>query len=1181
MKSEDTKQTRIASLRSEILKLQNELNHLQEEEARLKESYRASDNAFNEIFGDNTDIFRQIVETANEGVWISDLNAKTIFLNQRMADMLGYRIDEMIGRSALDFLDEEGKAIAQNNLGKRTKGAKDVYEQKYIRKDGSFLWAMLSASPMYNNQKNVVCILGLLTDISDRKIMEEALKKNEQRLRATFNNAAIGIVEVDNQDRFINVNERICQMLGYSLEEFLGKTVNDITFYEDRDKSDYVNKGIHTGATRIHKYEKRYLKKDGSALWVHVTVSGVYDSVGRHINSIGTVEDISERKKVERALRESELRFRLLADNISQMAWISDKTGKPLWFNKRWYDYTGVSLEEMQNGGHVIVNDPNQSESVFKSFQQAINEGRVWKETYMMRSKTGEYRWFLSLASPVPDEHGEIQLWFGTSTDIHEQRKNEEILRSSEQRLAGIFNNAAIGIVELDTEMRFILVNNKVCEILGYSQDELLAKTMIEVTAPEDREHSQFLYNNLHKGNYNILNYEKRYQKKDGTKFWVQISVSAIRDAEGKHLRSIGTVKDINERKLTDDRLREALKNAEEGKNILQALMEYIPMGITIADAPDAKIRMVSRYGRDLIEKPFEAIVGYTVEDHTESWGIYYMDGVTPARIEDLPLGRTVQKGEVIRNEEWIITRSDGKKIPVLCNSAPILNKDGKITGGVMGWQDITESRKLMQELMESEQRYRTVIESADLGTWDFDIETGVAIHSFRHDQIFGYSEPQPEWSYEISVKHIFPEYHHVVRNAVARAIETGVLEYDAKIKWPDGSVHWIGPRGRVLYSAEGKPLRMTGIVADITDRKMAEEALRESEEKFRSLFENITEGVALYEVTSDENITDNYRLIDANPAYRQFPVFETQNEFYAHDITRNDQLQYFGEFINVARSRQPFRFETSFPGINKHFIINVISPKKGQFATVLEDITEQKKIEHELKQKNEELTRFIYTVSHDLKSPLVTIKSFTSYLKEDIALNDVEAQDKDVSFIQNAVDRMGKLLDELLELSRIGRKEVSKTEVPLREVAQTVLDLLAGQMLQTNIEVKFSGPPVMLFGHMQRLIQLYQNLIDNAAKFMGSQPHPLIEIGAFPDGTNKDQIIMFVRDNGSGIDPKYHHKLFGLFEKLDNSTEGTGIGLALVKRIVEVHGGTVWFESEGVGKGSTFYFTLDGTRLI
>jgi len=371
--------------------------------------------------------------------------------------------------------------------------------------------------------------------------------------------------------------------------------------------------------------------------------------------------------------------------------------------------------------------------------------------------------------------------------------------------------------------------------------------------------------------------------------------------------------------------------------------------------------------------------------------------------------------------------------------------------------------------------------------------------------------------------------------------------------------------------------------MSDITERRKVLAALKESEEKFRLLFENITEGIALHEMIYENDKPVNYKLIDSNPAYGEYTgidINKTQGAL-ASEIYGTGKIPYLSEYAGVAETRKPYRFETYSPEMNRSFIISVISPKHGQFATVFEDITDQKKTEREIQQKNDELTRFIYTVSHDLKSPLVTIQAFASYLKEDIESGEKEAQDKDINYIRNAAEKMGKLLDELLELSRIGRKEKAKTEIPLKTVVDSALDLVAGRIDHKKIRIGFTGPPVMLYGHAQRFIQLYQNLIDNSAKFIGDQPEPLIEIGSYANEEKNNEIVLYVRDNGSGIDPRHSHKIFGLFEKLDNSTEGTGIGLALVRRIIEVHGGTIWFDSGGEGKGATFYFTLEGAKII
>jgi signal transduction histidine kinase len=246
------------------------------------------------------------------------------------------------------------------------------------------------------------------------------------------------------------------------------------------------------------------------------------------------------------------------------------------------------------------------------------------------------------------------------------------------------------------------------------------------------------------------------------------------------------------------------------------------------------------------------------------------------------------------------------------------------------------------------------------------------------------------------------------------------------------------------------------------------------------------------------------------------------------------------------------------------------------QVYTIFDDITDRRKAEEALRDTNDELTHFVYTVSHDLKSPLVTIKTFLGYLEKDAASRDAERMGKDLGYIRTAADKMSRLLDELSELSRVGRKVNPSVEVPLQTVMKEALDLVAGQIAERGAEVRVTAEPILLHGDQPRLVEAFQNLLDNAVKFMGDQAAPRIEIGAEPAG---DEIVLFVRDNGIGIDPRHQAKLFGLFEKLDPHTEGTGLGLALVRRVVEVHGGRIWMESAGPGKGATFRFTLAKTK--
>jgi signal transduction histidine kinase len=255
---------------------------------------------------------------------------------------------------------------------------------------------------------------------------------------------------------------------------------------------------------------------------------------------------------------------------------------------------------------------------------------------------------------------------------------------------------------------------------------------------------------------------------------------------------------------------------------------------------------------------------------------------------------------------------------------------------------------------------------------------------------------------------------------------------------------------------------------------------------------------------------------------------------------------------------------------------------KDGKFAGTIASITdlteikwaqeERERLIAELSTKNAELEQFTYTVSHDLKSPLVTINGFLGYIQQDAFAGDTERLQKDIQRVTEAVHKMQSLLNELLELSRIGRLINAPETVPFSELVQEAISLVQGRLDERGVSIFIQPNLPSVHGDRPRLVEVLQNLLDNAAKYMGSQPEPRIEIGQ--RGEENGFPVFFVRDNGIGIEPQHHERIFGLFNKLDARSEGTGVGLALVKRIIEVHGGRIQVESEA-GKGSTFLFTL------
>ncbi len=240
---------------------------------------------------------------------------------------------------------------------------------------------------------------------------------------------------------------------------------------------------------------------------------------------------------------------------------------------------------------------------------------------------------------------------------------------------------------------------------------------------------------------------------------------------------------------------------------------------------------------------------------------------------------------------------------------------------------------------------------------------------------------------------------------------------------------------------------------------------------------------------------------------------------------------------------------------------------------------------EKEIEARNAELERLTYTVSHDLKTPLVTIRGFLGLLETETDRGELERAPKHIAIVDRAAGKMAQLLDELMELLKIGRVVDEPREVAIDELARAAAARLTDPLDGRGVRVAIAPDLPAVAGDPERLLEVFHNLIDNALRHTGTRP-PRIEIGwrqdageAGESGPGTPSPVFFVRDNGAGIDRRHHRRVFELFARLDPQIEGTGVGLALVKRIVESHGGRIWVESEGRGRGSTFCFTLPGVR--
>ncbi len=393
----------------------------------------------------------------------------------------------------------------------------------------------------------------------------------------------------------------------------------------------------------------------------------------------------------------------------------------------------------------------------------------------------------------------------------------------------------------------------------------------------------------------------------------------------------------------------------------------------------------------------------------------------------------------------------------------------------------------------------------------------------------------------------------------------------------------------RIKTSARDELAALADAFNDMAAKRISGEAsLKNSEERLRAIHDTIVDciitidhrgKIASLNPAAEEQFGYNEsEVIGKNVKMLMPENYAVEHDGYLANYMRTGEAKIIGIGREVTAQRKD---GSVFPAELAVSQMDIAGEKF--FSGSLRDISDRKAIQRdlellvqELESKNAELERFNYTVSHDLKSPLFTITGFIGHIEKELRSGKVIRAREDVDRIKGAAHQMTQLLDQILELSRVGRVANPPESVPLANLVREALERTKGSIDASGARVTVQPDLPAVFCDPVRLVEVLQNLIENAVRFSRGASEPSVEIGAHGDD---QETICWVRDNGIGIEPRHHEKVFQIFERLDAGSAGTGIGLALVKRIVNVHEGRVWIESDGKGSGTTFFFSLPGNR--
>ena len=818
----------------------------------------------------------------------------------------------------------------------------------------------------------------------------------------------------------------------------------------------------------------------------------------------------------------------------------------------------------------------NRGEQIMDECRAALNalkeeeRGLLAKRSTAVEEVARRTRWVLGLGS------GSLLVLLVIAgavieRDIQERDAGRLVLKASEERLRLALGSADAGIWEWDLDTNRNVWSDELWKLYGLQPGSCAPsfEAWQQIMNPEDRRRaSQVAGQAARTGSE--LNVEFRVPGGNGVERWLMARGSPLRNADGRATRFVGIAVDITQRRLAEEALRESEQN-------LRRFAETAPVAIAMFDC-EMRYLAASRRFRDDYHLGSQELTGrshYEVfPEISETWR---------------EIHRRCLAGATERHPGEKFARLNGVEHWIRWEIQPWRQTDGEIGGIVLFSEDISEQKRSEQALIESEARLRLAQQAARVGTFEWNMQTGAVTWTPELEAMYGLAPGQFPGKFEFWKKLVHPEDLPEAMRRFEQALKTGVFEAEWRALWHDGSERWLAARASVFKDDDGKPERVIGVNIDITELRAAETVAR----RWQRAFEQAELAIAL-----SDSATGTFRIVnEAFARQRGYTASELMDRPIAN-IFPPAARQALQASAATADRDGHFTFDsehqrqdgTCFPVRVDLTVIRNRSGDPVSRVAFVQDLTAQRRAEHEIRQlnsnlenrvrertaqleaTNRELEAFSYSVSHDLRAPLRGIDGWSLALAEDYAGQLDQRAQQYLDRVRTETQRMGLLIDDMLQLSRVSRSSLEFVPVDLSAIAEEIAATVREE--HPTRDIQFHIQPALTARGDPRFLQIaLANLLRNAAKFTGPRRQARIEFHLTQHGGAP---AFCIRDNGVGFNMAYAGQLFGAFQRLHKASEfpGTGIGLAIVQRVIHRHGGRVWAEARPE-EGANFYFTI------